>query len=70
MKRMIHYPPTQEDMYKYHMQKSSDGTYDNYRINLAMTTETQKEHLSRRYGIPLRILEDEPFLILSVIREF
>jgi putative lipoic acid-binding regulatory protein len=69
MRKMIHYAPSQDEIHKYHMQKSSDGTYDNYRITLAMTTETQKEHLSRRYGIALRILEDEPFLILSVIKE-
>jgi hypothetical protein len=66
---MIHYAPTQDEIHKYSMQKSSDMTYDNYRIPLAMATESQKEYLSRRFGIALRILEDEPYLTLSVVRE-
>ncbi|MDX1296305.1 MAG: hypothetical protein R3302_08555 [Sulfurimonadaceae bacterium] len=70
MRKMIHFAPSQEDIYKYNMQKSSDATYDNYRINLATTTETQKEYLGRRFGIALRILEDEPYLILSVVKEY
>ena len=69
MRKMIHYAPTQDEIHKYHMQKSSDMTYDNYRIPLSMIPESQKEQLSRRFGIALRILEDEPYLTLSVVRE-
>ena len=70
MKKFIHYAPSQDEVYTYHMQKSTEGSYDHYRINLAMTSASQKERLSQRYGIPLRILEDEHTLILAVIKEY
>jgi hypothetical protein len=69
MRKVIHYAPSQEDIYKYNMQKSSDENYDNYKILLTGLVESQRERLSHRYGIPLRILEDEPYLTLSVIKE-
>ncbi len=70
MKKMVHYAPSQEEIYKYNMQKSSDANYDYYKINLATLVESQRERLSRRYGVSLRILEDEPFLVLAVVKEY
>jgi len=69
MKKIIHYAPSQEDIYKYAMQISSDEGHVYYRIPLSMTTESQKERLSRRFNVPLRILEDEPYLTLELIKE-
>ena len=69
MRKVIHYAPSQEEIYKYNMQKSSDSNYDNYKIMLTNLVESQRERLSQCYGIPLRILEDEPYLMLSVVKE-
>jgi hypothetical protein len=70
MRKVIHYAPSQEDIYKYNMQKSSDANYDNYKIALTTLVESQRERLSQRYGISLRILEDEPYLTLSVVKDY
>jgi hypothetical protein len=70
MKKTVHRAPTQEEINSYRMQVTTDENYTHYRINLATTSEDQKRRLSERYGISLKVLEDDTLLILSVIRDY
>jgi hypothetical protein len=69
MTKYVHNTPSQEDIYAFNMQVNHGENYTTYRIHLGATTEGQKERLSHRFGVPLRILEDEPELILKVMNE-
>lgn len=67
MTKTIHNAPTQEEIYAFQMQVQHGEYYDSYRIFLPVLSETQKEKLSHRFGIPLRILEDEQHLTLQAM---
>jgi hypothetical protein len=66
----VHRAPTQDEIYSYRMQVSSDENYDRYRINLGFLSEDQKRQLVAHYGISLGILEDETSLTLIVMKEY
>ena len=38
-------------------------------LSFGATSEGQKERLSHKFGIPVRILEDEPELVLKIMNE-
>lgn len=69
MTQYIHYAPSQDEVYAFNMQVQHGESYTLYRIILGNTSEGQKERLSKRYGIALRILEDAPELVLKVLNE-
>jgi hypothetical protein len=47
------------------MQVRSDADHIYYRIHLSELTEDQRRRLGSKFGVSLRILEDEPYLTLS-----
>jgi len=67
--KFVHNAPTQDEIYAFNMQVNRSENYTTYRILLGATSEGQKERLSRRFGIPMRILEDEPDLVLKIMNE-
>ena len=69
MTKFVHNAPTQDDIYAFNMQVSHSENYTMYRIRLGAASEGQKERLAHRFNIPLRILEDEPELVLHVMNE-
>ncbi|WP_345986959.1 hypothetical protein WCX18_07225 [Sulfurimonas sp. HSL1-2] len=69
MTKFVHNAPSQDEVYSFNMQVSHSENYTTYRIPLGSTSEGQKERLSRRYGIPVRILEDERELIIKIMNE-
>lgn len=69
MTKFIHNAPTQDEIYSFNMHVSHSETYTTYRIPLGSTSEGQKERLAHQFGIPMRILEDEPELILKIMNE-
>ena len=69
MTKFVHNAPTQDEIYSFNMQVNHSENYTMYRIPLGSTSEGQKERLSHRFGIPMRILEDEPELILKIMNE-
>jgi hypothetical protein len=69
MTKYIHYTPSQDEIYAFNMQITRSESYTSYHIRLGATTEGQKDRLSKRFGIPMRILEDEPELVLKVMNE-
>jgi hypothetical protein len=64
MQKYIHYDPSSEEIYTYHMQVSSDDNHHYYKIHLSELTEGQRKHISGRYGVSLNILEGEQYLTL------
>ncbi|UFS61477.1 hypothetical protein LOH54_07350 [Sulfurimonas sp. HSL-3221] len=69
MTKFVHNAPTQDEVYSFNMHVAHSENYTTYRIPLGATSEGQKERLSRRYGIPLRILEDEQELVIKIMNE-
>jgi hypothetical protein len=69
MTKFVHNAPSQDEVYSYNMRVQHTENYTIYRIPLGPTSEGQKERLSRKYGIPLRILEDEQELVLKIMNE-
>jgi len=69
MTKFVHNAPTQDEIYAFNMQVTHSENYTTYRIPLGATSEGQKERLAQRYGIPVRILEDEPELIIKIMNE-
>lgn len=69
MTKYVHYAPSPDEVYAFNMQVQYGENYTLYRIMLGNTSEGQKTRLSTRYGIALRILEDEPELVLKVLNE-
>ena len=65
MKKSIHYEPSPGEISSYKMQVSSDTDHMYYRIHLSELTEDQRRRLGAKFGVSLRILEDEPHLTLS-----
>lgn len=64
MQKYIHYDPSQEEIYSFHMQVSSDSSHNYYKIHLSELTEGQRKRISQHYGVTLNILESEPYLVL------
>jgi hypothetical protein len=69
MTKFVHNAPSQDDVYAFNMQVQHSENYTTYRIPLGATSEGQKERLSHKFGIPVRILEDEPELVLKIMNE-
>jgi len=69
MTKFVHNAPTQDEIYSFSMQVNHSENYTTYRIPLGATSEGQKERLSHRFGIPLRILEDERELVLKIMND-
>ena len=69
MTKFVHNAPTQDEIYAFNMQINRSEAYTTFRIMLGGTSEGQKERLSRRFNIPMRILEDEPELVLKIMNE-
>jgi hypothetical protein len=69
MTKFVHNTPTQDEIYSFNMQVNHSENYTTYRIPLGSTSEGQKERLSRKFGIAMRILEDEPELVLKIMNE-
>lgn len=65
MTKTVHNAPTQDEIASYQMQVQRGEYYDTFKIFLPALSETQKTRLSQRYGIALRILEDEQYLVLQ-----
>lgn len=64
MQKYIHYDPSPEEIYSYHIQMHSDENHHYYKIHLSELTEGQRKYISQRYGVSLNILEGEQYLTL------
>jgi len=69
MTKFVHNAPTQDEIYSFNMQVNHSENYTTYRIPLGSISEGQKERLSHRFGIALRILEDERELVLKIMND-
>jgi len=67
--KFTHRTPTEDDICAFNIRVAHSENYTTYHIPLGSTSEGQKQRLSKRFGIPLRILEDEPELVLKVMNE-
>lgn len=69
MQKYIHYDPSSEEIYSYHMTVTSDNSHNYYKIHLSELTEGQRKRLSARYGVSLNVIEGEQYLTLVRIKD-